>query len=509
MKATIGLRKKDTYEELINYLLTDQDVVRYPDRRAKQLRESPYLTQLDGEGLGEMQDHQERQFREEQKQNVIRQVASTSSKSVSQIKAESAHRESFSQTDATTPDVKMSATADTQTEEPVMVDSGTGSDPPPPPTAGAVRMERGTSPLPPPHHYMHLNVDQPPPPPPPPEAPRIRKSTSDAGTQDDSIMTAQATGGQPPPPAPPGVSSYAKARTKRSTPYDAATASSSSGKPPPPPPSQPQAYYIGDTPMGSAEDRAYSIEMRRADEERKLWEARQEKRERVRTAFRQHLMEISHHAMKRAAEEASNSVAEQALELAHAAAKARRASEMQSKSDRLSMQEEMKRQAALQAAQLDAAKRELSAHHRARAESHQKRVAVEKAELDGQRQQMEAQKQALEKAKLDRELEEVVSKQQAKQPRQPKPPKPPKPARTPKPKKQAAPVRSVSAETTDWRAPASRSRSRAKSSGGPVLPIVGEEVSSVEPVKKPRGRPRTKEVVEVVKKPRGRPKSKA
>ena len=71
MKATIGLRKKDTYEELINYLLTDQDVVRYPDRRAKQLRESPYLTQLDGEGLGEMQDHQERQFREEQKQNVI------------------------------------------------------------------------------------------------------------------------------------------------------------------------------------------------------------------------------------------------------------------------------------------------------------------------------------------------------------------------------------------------------------------------------------------------------
>ena len=58
-----GLRKRDTYEELINYLLTDQDKVKYPDRRAKQIRESPYLTQLDGEGMRTMEQqnkHHER-----------------------------------------------------------------------------------------------------------------------------------------------------------------------------------------------------------------------------------------------------------------------------------------------------------------------------------------------------------------------------------------------------------------------------------------------------------------
>ena len=160
-KAMLGLRLKETYEDLIHYLQTDQEIIRYPDRYAKQLRESPYLTQLDGEGLGAMQEQQERQFREEQRENTIRQVASTSTQSVSQIRAEMAHRESFSQTDtAAPPDVKMSAAADTQTEDPVMVNSGTGTDndpPPPPPGAGAIRMDRGTSPLPPHHHTVHLN----------------------------------------------------------------------------------------------------------------------------------------------------------------------------------------------------------------------------------------------------------------------------------------------------------------------------------------------------------------
>ena len=502
MKAMIGIRKKDTYEELINYLLTDQEVIRYPNRYAKQLRESPYLTQLDGEGLGEMHEQQERQYMEEQKENTIRQVASATSKSVSQIKAETAHQESFSQTPAATPDVKMSATSDTQTDDPVMAESGTGTDPPPPPTAGAIRMERGTSPLPPEHHYVHMNVDQPPPPP-PPDASRIRVSTSDTRKPED--LMAQVSGGQPPPtPPPPGP--YAKVRTKRGSPYDAvASASSSSGQPPPPPP--PQAYYIGDTPMGNAEDRALSIEMRRADEERKLWETKQEKRARAVAAFRQHLMDVSHHAMKRAAEESSNSVAEQALEIAHAAAKARRHSEMQSKTDRLVVQEELKRQAALQAAQFEAAKRELSANHRAKADAHDKRVAAETAELEGQRQQIVAKQKALEKAES-----EMVSKP-TKQPKQPKPKPVPRPKRQAAPARSASvdprnPVRSASVETVNY-TPVSRSRSRAKSTGA-ILPIQEAVATSVPPVKNKVGRPRTKTPVsadEVVKKPRGRPKS--
>ena len=211
-KAMIGLRKKDTYEELINYLHTDQEIIRYPDRYAKQLRESPYLTQLDGEGLGEMQEQRERQFIEEQRENTIRQVASATNKSVSQIRAETAHRESFSQTETVAPDVKMSATSDTQTDNPVMANSGTGTDDNPPrPGAGAMRTKMGGSgPLPPQHHYEHLNSNQPPPPPPAPESQRIRKSTSDASTQDDLIAH---SGGQPPPPFTP--SQYGKAQLKR------------------------------------------------------------------------------------------------------------------------------------------------------------------------------------------------------------------------------------------------------------------------------------------------------
>ena len=69
-----GLRKRDTYEELINYLLTDQDIVKYPDRRAKQIRESPYLTQLDGEGMRTMEQQQINTMKEEYKATLLREA---------------------------------------------------------------------------------------------------------------------------------------------------------------------------------------------------------------------------------------------------------------------------------------------------------------------------------------------------------------------------------------------------------------------------------------------------
>ena len=484
-KAMIGLRLKETYEDLINYLLTDQEVIRYPDRYAKQLRESPYLTQLDGEGLGEMQEQQERQFREQQRENTIRQVASTSNQSVSQLKAERVHRETFSQTDtAPPPDVKMNATTDTQTDNPVTVSSGTGTDDlPPPPGAGAIRMDRGTSPLPPPHHYEHLN-NNPPPPPPPPEAQRIRKSTTDASTQDETMS------GQPPSPPPPPSSYVAVRKRNTNGPYE--QASSSSGRPPPPPGPPPLSFYIGDTTMGSHENRALSVEMRKADEAHAQYESKEEKRAKNRAAFKEYLMQIDKHPMKRAADEASNAVHHQALELAHASAKARRANEMQAKQNQLSMQEELKRQAAVQRAQVETAKQEVSEHHKAREASHQKRVASDRAELDAQRKNIEAQRKTLEIKKK-------------------------KPAG--RPKRQAEPTRTQSAETVYYPPNRSasvdtvdyRSRSRAKSAAPPILPVKGEvNENAIEPVKRPRGRPRKEKPAEPIeKKPRGRPRSKA
>ncbi len=43
----IGLRKKSTFDELINYL-NDQPKIRYPDRTATLLRNSHYISQFDG-----------------------------------------------------------------------------------------------------------------------------------------------------------------------------------------------------------------------------------------------------------------------------------------------------------------------------------------------------------------------------------------------------------------------------------------------------------------------------
>ena len=46
-----GLRKRDTYNELIDYLQFKQEKIIYPDRFAKRIRESPQISNLlDGEG---------------------------------------------------------------------------------------------------------------------------------------------------------------------------------------------------------------------------------------------------------------------------------------------------------------------------------------------------------------------------------------------------------------------------------------------------------------------------
>ena len=57
-----NLRKKPTYEELINYLEVGQPKIRYPDRTATILRNSHYLSQFDGNllDLEEQEKHIEK-----------------------------------------------------------------------------------------------------------------------------------------------------------------------------------------------------------------------------------------------------------------------------------------------------------------------------------------------------------------------------------------------------------------------------------------------------------------
>ena len=73
-----GLRRRKTYDEVVNYLMNDQEIIRYPDRLATQLRNSPYLTQLDGEGMREMERQQAEEMKQREKEFQIRRLAGSS-----------------------------------------------------------------------------------------------------------------------------------------------------------------------------------------------------------------------------------------------------------------------------------------------------------------------------------------------------------------------------------------------------------------------------------------------
>ena len=75
-----GLRKRDTYNELIDYLQFGQEKIIYPDRFAKRLRESPQISNLlDGEGLGkgDLEEQEKKHIKELLKEFAIREAGGT------------------------------------------------------------------------------------------------------------------------------------------------------------------------------------------------------------------------------------------------------------------------------------------------------------------------------------------------------------------------------------------------------------------------------------------------
>ena len=84
-----GLRKKKTYDELIDYVMNKQEKIQYPDRTAKFLRNSPQLSNLldsNGEGLLEMEEQQKRQMMEVEKEHIIRRTAGPSTGSAADVR---------------------------------------------------------------------------------------------------------------------------------------------------------------------------------------------------------------------------------------------------------------------------------------------------------------------------------------------------------------------------------------------------------------------------------------
>jgi hypothetical protein len=76
-----GLRKKESYDEIVDYLENKQEKIKYPNRLATQLRNSPQLSNLlDGAGEGEveMEKQQMNKIKHEQAEHAVQQVASSS-----------------------------------------------------------------------------------------------------------------------------------------------------------------------------------------------------------------------------------------------------------------------------------------------------------------------------------------------------------------------------------------------------------------------------------------------
>jgi hypothetical protein len=70
-----GLRKRPTYEGLINYLANEQEMIQYPNRMATQMRNHPYLTQLDGDDYDHMTEQQLNILRAKMSEDKIKEQA--------------------------------------------------------------------------------------------------------------------------------------------------------------------------------------------------------------------------------------------------------------------------------------------------------------------------------------------------------------------------------------------------------------------------------------------------
>ena len=106
-----GLRKRETYDQLVDFIERDPVKIQYPDRRATQLRESPYLTQLDGEGMRQMESLEINRFKEREKKHILQQMSTETGHSAAELAAaQTPSHHSFQQYDIFGPSPQQSPT---------------------------------------------------------------------------------------------------------------------------------------------------------------------------------------------------------------------------------------------------------------------------------------------------------------------------------------------------------------------------------------------------------------
>ena len=70
-----GLRRKPTYEEVIDYIENDPDKIKYPNRAANDLRNTFQLSQVDGMGRAILEQQQAEEMKERVKYYQVHQLA--------------------------------------------------------------------------------------------------------------------------------------------------------------------------------------------------------------------------------------------------------------------------------------------------------------------------------------------------------------------------------------------------------------------------------------------------
>ena len=70
-----GLKKRESYDEIVATIENDQTKVKYPNRVASQIMNSPYMKQVDGETLMDLQNQQDRMSKQKMKELVLQEIA--------------------------------------------------------------------------------------------------------------------------------------------------------------------------------------------------------------------------------------------------------------------------------------------------------------------------------------------------------------------------------------------------------------------------------------------------
>ena len=86
-----GLHKRDSYEGLIDYLENKQENIKYPNREAKFVRDSPQYQQLLSEGFVEVEEQQLNKIKEEQEEHAVIRTANDTNETAKEVKAVASH----------------------------------------------------------------------------------------------------------------------------------------------------------------------------------------------------------------------------------------------------------------------------------------------------------------------------------------------------------------------------------------------------------------------------------